>query len=333
VPPTTTTMDHRLDATVYRCAECGIDGGIGLKSCKACMDVKYCNAECQHKHWPTHKKQCKQRAAELSDEALFKDPPAKEDCPICFLPMPIKLLSCISLSNATVTSVPIYDFSIANKELKDKAMDEYYPCCGKSICRGCAYSFAESENDERCPFCNSDRGKKTAEENIEDITKRVEVNDAGAIYMLADSYYQGLNGIQQDQTKAMELYARAAELGHSKAHSNLGNIYYMGGDLKKAKFHLEAAAMAGHEVARNSLGLIEYNSGNKERAMKYWTIAASAGDLKAMPELRLSFEQGYVNRESINSTLVAYNNSCAEMRSEARDAVINMMCNDQIGGS
>ena len=37
-----------------------------------------------------------------SDEVLFKDPPAKEDCPICFLPMPVRLLSCISLPDATI---------------------------------------------------------------------------------------------------------------------------------------------------------------------------------------------------------------------------------------
>jgi hypothetical protein len=42
-------------------------------------------------YWPKHKKLCKQRAAELHDEALFKEPPPKEDCPICFLPMPGKL--------------------------------------------------------------------------------------------------------------------------------------------------------------------------------------------------------------------------------------------------
>ena len=32
-------------------------------------------------------KGCKQRVAELRDEALlFKDPPPKEDCPICCIP-------------------------------------------------------------------------------------------------------------------------------------------------------------------------------------------------------------------------------------------------------
>ena len=59
-----------------------------------------------------------------------------------------------------------------------------------------------------------------------------------------------------------------------------------------------------------------------ERAVKHWTIAASAGQYYAMSLLRTGFEKGYVSRESINSTLVAYNDSCAEVRSEARDAFI-----------
>jgi hypothetical protein len=59
-----------------------------------------------------------------------------------------------------------------------------------------------------------------------------------------------------------------------------------------------------------------------ERALKHWTIAASAGYFGAMQHLRLYFEQGHVSRESMDSTLAAYNNSCAEMRSEARDACI-----------
>jgi hypothetical protein len=42
-----------------------------------------------------------------------------------------------------------------------------------------------------------------------------------------------------------------------------------------------------------------------------------------MYNLKNAFEKGYISRESIDSTLVAYNKSCAEMRSEARDAVIH----------
>jgi TPR repeat protein len=110
---------------------------------------------------------------------------------------------------------------------------------------------------------------------------------------------------------------KAAKLGSSDAHYHLGDIYSQGGDLKKTKF------LAGHEVARYNLACVEYNSGNIERALNHWIIAASAGGYHAMHALRISFEQGHVSRDSMDSTLIAYYNSCAEMRSEARDAMIH----------
>jgi hypothetical protein len=75
-------MSERTMTTIICCAECGMKGGVSLKACKSCMLVKYCNPTCQRNHWATHKKICKQRAAEIRDEALSsKDPPPKEDCP------------------------------------------------------------------------------------------------------------------------------------------------------------------------------------------------------------------------------------------------------------
>ena len=180
-------------------------------------------------------------------------------------------------------------------------------------------------NKPKCPFCNSDRTDKIEEERIEEMMKRVGANDAASICMLAGSYCLGINGFQQDQTKAIELYVRAADLGCSEAHNQLGSIYRKGGDMKKAKFHVEAAAMAGNEVARFNVGIIEAESGNMERAVKHWNIAASAGHYKAMFQLKIGFQKGYVSQESIDSSLKAYNNSCTEMRSEARDAYIQIL--------
>jgi len=291
------------------------------------MIVKYCNVNCQMNHWPKHKKECKQRAAELHDEALFKDPPAKEDCPICFLPMPAKLISCIMLPPATISSVPIHDFAEANEELAGKATEVYYPCCGKSICRGCEYSFVESGNEETCPFCKSDRMSKTDAENVEDLMKRVEANDAFSIYVLGSYYYHGDLGLQQDWARAMELWKQAADLGSSKAHCQLGiscSEYEKEGDSKKAEFHYEAAAMAGDEVVRLNLGCMEAQSGNMGRAVKHWTIAASAGNYTAMHYLLIAFNQSVASRATIDSSLRAYNNSCAEMRSDAREAFMGM---------
>ena len=53
-------------------------------------------------------------------------------------------------------------------ELAAEDMEVYYPCCGKSICRECFYSFGMSRK-MKCPFCNSDHSNKTAEETIQEI--------------------------------------------------------------------------------------------------------------------------------------------------------------------
>ena len=81
--------------------------------------------------------------------------------------------------------------------------------------------------------------------------------------------------------------------------------------------------MAGHEVARLNLGYMEAQSGNMGQAVKHWMIAASAGHYGAMKNLLIAFNQGVSSRAQIDSTLEAYNNSCAEVRSEARDKYIS----------
>ena len=92
------------------CANCG--KGVGdLKFCDACKLVKYCNRDCQIAHRPQHKKACKKRAAELRDEALFKEPPPREECPICMLPLPLdaekySFKSCCGKNSALVVLFP-----------------------------------------------------------------------------------------------------------------------------------------------------------------------------------------------------------------------------------
>ena len=98
---------------------------------------------------------------------------------------------------------------------------------------------------------------KTDDERVQELMKRVEANDAGAMTVLGSNYYHGQLGLQHDWARAMELWKQAGILGSSKAHFQLGNSYREGGDLKKAKFHYEVAAMAGHDVARHNLGFME----------------------------------------------------------------------------
>jgi hypothetical protein len=239
--------------------------------------------------------------------------------------MSVKLIACMALPPATISSVPIFDFAEANEELANMSMETYYSCCGKSICGGCIYSFMQSGNDGNCPFCKSDRTGKTDEKRVEEFIKRVEANDAVAMMVLGSHYYHGKLGLLRDQGKAIELWKQATELGSSQVHFALGRIYDAGGDLKKAKFHYEAAATAGHEVARFNLGCMEAQSGNMERSVKHSIIAASAGHYDAMYNLLVDFKYGSVSRDVIDSTLAAYNNSCIEIRSEARDAFIQQV--------
>jgi hypothetical protein len=174
--------------------------------CKACFLVKYCNANCQRNHWPTHKADCKQRAASYATRRSSRTHRRRRtNCPICFLPMPDRLINCVSLPPATITSVPIYDYARANQEFAMKETEAYYSCCGKYICRGCLHSSYMSGND-KCPFCNSDRSNNTRDEMVEDNMRRVEANDATSIFLLAVSCYHGLNGIQQDHARARTIH-------------------------------------------------------------------------------------------------------------------------------
>ena len=58
------------------CASCGIAGvdDIKLKECDACDLVHYCSDNCKQEHGPRHEQLCKERAAELREELLFRQP-------------------------------------------------------------------------------------------------------------------------------------------------------------------------------------------------------------------------------------------------------------------
>eukprot|EP00985_Skeletonema_marinoi_P020355 scaffold12078_cov77-Skeletonema_marinoi.AAC.3 len=75
------------------CASCGVAevDDIKLNECNDCDLVQYCSVECQHDHRPQHELRCKERAAELRDQILFRQPDGTHlgDCPICFLPLSI----------------------------------------------------------------------------------------------------------------------------------------------------------------------------------------------------------------------------------------------------
>jgi hypothetical protein len=290
--------------TITLCANCGKgeESAGDLKSCTACKMVKYCNRDCQIAHRPQHKKECKKRAAELHDEALFKDPPSREDCPICFLPLPV-----------------------------DAAETLFKVCCGKTICIGCIHVMTvedikkgkKKEEIDICAFCRTLR-PSSDEEYIERLAKLMDNGNAGAFYQLAGHYASGSSGMPQNRAKANELWLKAGELGCAEAYSRLGYSYVNGmgveADKKKAKHYWEFAAMKGDAQARHNLGVMEGKAGNLHRACKHMIIAAKAGNPPSLDNVKIRFRNEHVTKDEYESTLRAYHERQTEMKSEARDA-------------
>ena len=114
----------------------------------------------------------------------------------------------------------------------------------------------------------------------------------------------------------MELFARAADLGSSRAHSFLGDIHYDKGYLKKAMFH--RAYNLGFNTTLASMSVIQ----------ELWSklsLEDCCISCCAKHKLQRILTKGSISRDEIDSTLAAYNSSCVEMRSEARDSLIGLL--------
>ena len=198
------------------CANCGKEG-TNLNICNKCKVATYCNAACKKRHRSKHKVACEKRVAELHeeqlervrriaelhDEKLFKQPPPAEDCDICMLLLP-------SLHTGR----------------------KYRACCGKRICSGCIYAVAIRDGGVGlCPFCRTPA--PTSKELVEQMKKRIEIDDALVIYDMGCYYSKGLHGLPQDRAKALELWHQASELGYAKSYYSIGCLYDDGNGVKE----------------------------------------------------------------------------------------------------
>ena len=293
------------DEDVSECANCGKEGDDVNNVCNKCKMVKYCNAVCKKVHKKKHKKDCEEhvklaaeRAAELHDKKLFRQPPPAEDCPICFLRIP-------SLASGSV----------------------YYSCCGKEICSGCSHAprYDHQGNivdNEKCPFCIIPT-PYTNEEIVERTMKRMKANDTQAIYSLGGYYADGAHGLPQDYAKALELWHQAAELGNASAYRSIGFAYNngrgVGVDKKKAKHYYELAAMQGETQARHNLGLAEELAGNMDRAVKHHMIAVKGGCADSLKQIQNLYKYGFAGKEDYTKALQLYQAYLGEIKSPQRD--------------
>ncbi|KAL7533177.1 hypothetical protein ACHAXR_005087, partial [Thalassiosira sp. AJA248-18] len=225
--------------------------------------------------------------------------PRKDDCPICFLRLPLSV----------------------SQEI------HYQSCCGKSLCDGCvlyADRIARQSYEYMiCPFCRAPTGGISDDEKFERIKKRIEVGDANAMRTLGFWYSRGY-GYPQDSKKALELWHQAAKLGCAESHGYIADAYIHGEDvemdLMKAKYHWELAAIGGDVQARTMLGHWEKEEGNTNRATMHFMISAGFGNDNSLEEIQNGFSDGHVTKDDFEKALRAHKEAKDEMQSDQRDA-------------
>ena len=197
-------------------------------------------------------------------------------------------------------------------------------CCGKMMCTGCihvvqsrAILSGRLEEDNICPFCRVPNPKDN-EDILERYEKRSELKDARAICNLACYYNSAQYGLQRDQTKALELWQHAGELGSADAYYDIGSAC-VERDEKKALYYWELAAARGHGYARHNLGVMEWNSGNMDRALKHWMIAVKDGCSNSLESIKMMYMDGESRKEDYTKALRFYQAYLDEIKSEQRD--------------
>ena len=220
------------DNRVSCCASCGIAecDVIKLKECDGCDLVRYCSDKCKEDHRPEHEEKCKERAATLRDELLFKQPESSHlgDCPICSLPFPLD---------------PEKFFTTE--------------CCSKTICVGCSYASAIRQIRDKiypkCPFCRQPK-PETDEEAEKDFMKRIEANDPVAMGRMGYRHMK-----EGDYDGAFKYFTKAVEFGDADTHYDLSIMYRDGDgvekDEKKELYRKKQPSLAIHMLDTN-LGIM-----------------------------------------------------------------------------
>ena len=124
-------------------------------------------------------------------------------------------------------------------------------------------------------------------EGLRHIQHAVDAGSSEGAHRLALVYAQGLAGTPRDERRAVELFEKAAAVGHVRAQINLGILYMRGqgvpADLIEARAWLEKAAAGGDPQALYTLG----------RALSETMGQAVADPVRAADLYRRAAEKGH----------------------------------------
>lgn len=125
--------------------------------------------------------------------------------------------------------------------------------------------------------------------NPEIIKKKAEEGDPYALYLLAQWYELGEEGLETSQEKSVECTIRSALGGYLYSQYHLGCMYLEGNGVEQSYSEgikwLTIAAEKGFTPAISTLAYIymdgKYVEKSEEKALEYFRQAADRGDLDA----------------------------------------------------
>jgi TPR repeat protein len=135
---------------------------------------------------------------------------------------------------------------------------------------------------------------------LQDLIQRAEAGERGAMHQLAESYYAGSNGAEQDFKRAAQWYHRLAKNGDVRAQTSLGLMYARGygvaQNMAEALRWWNFAAIQNDPGAQYNLGLA-YSRGEGTavdftRALHWYREAARRGHVQAQHNLGLLYAEG-----------------------------------------
>ena len=241
---------------------------------------------------------------ETANIDLFAPITEREECPICMLPFPI--------------SGPM-----------DRNEFVFMTCCGKYVCRGCLFRITMDEkkkgikyHDTKCTHCRLPR--KNRKSTIQEVKRLMKHNNPDVFLEVAGRYRVGEDGVFQSNTKSLEMYIRAAELGNAEAYYMIGAAFIQEGivverDESKTFEFWKVAAKKGSIYAHRELGLVHKKNGNISESIRHWKVAASAGDQESITHLMKSYKEKELSKEGLSKILRAFQISSNEMKSKDRD--------------
>jgi len=136
--------------------------------------------------------------------------------------------------------------------------------------------------------------------SVDDLKLRSDAGDKSATRALAEAYYLGRGGVEQDFQEAARWYRRLATQGDARAQTSLGLMYARGlgfaQNMAEARRWWSLAAAQNDAGAQYSLGVV-YLEGqgvapDLPQAFRWFQLAASRGHPNAQHNLGLMYFNG-----------------------------------------